>query len=179
MKGHSLPGDITYPQFVEIHNLRDAGGVRRYHTDVHMPSQSVAEHSWNMAMMCRILWPADLFVMMACLTHDIAEYWTGDVPSPAKWRWPELRDQLAMAEAEIIEEHGARMPLDDLQKTRLRFLDLLELAWYSAECYAEGNRYARVIYQKVIAAVKDLCPDEALGLVMALEDFVGGFDGLP
>ena len=178
----TLPGYHHDVIFVELANLRQAAGVVRYHTEPMMPKQTIAHHSYNMAMMALRLWPEDHRLVEACLKHDTGEVRTGDIPAPAKWQWPQLKMALADAEFDAEKSLGTYMTLTKLQSTRLRFLDIFELAWFCAEQYAMGNTYAREIYKRILPAILDIFihnPQEfpSLGeahrLYEALDNFIG------
>ena len=64
--------------------IRTGGKVKRWHTVTTIQQQTVAEHSWGVAMICRKLWPEDKVLMEAALCHDLGEGLTGDVPWPVK-----------------------------------------------------------------------------------------------
>jgi 5'-deoxynucleotidase YfbR-like HD superfamily hydrolase len=62
--------------------------VRRYHTATPLREQTVADHSFGVAMLSLLMAegttinPVDL--LTAALTHDLSEFLVGDTPSPAK-----------------------------------------------------------------------------------------------
>lgn len=71
--------------------------------------QSVAAHSWGVAMLLLEEAPkgvVTLDLIRAALTHDLHESVLGDVPSPAKTRFPELYDELVKAEGRVDRERG-------------------------------------------------------------------------
>ena len=83
-----------------MHNLYDAGQVTRYHTIG--GAQSVAEHSWGVAMLIMRYHPdPPLHLIQAALEHDLAEKWIGDVPYPTKLDYPRLGDSYKEAEQDI------------------------------------------------------------------------------
>lgn len=65
--------------------VREAGAVTRCHTTPHLGVHDVAQHSWGVAAIVAILHPnPSAELLKACLFHDVAERWTGDVPYPMK-----------------------------------------------------------------------------------------------
>lgn len=172
---HTLPPGHHDVLFVEIHNLRDAGGIARFHTEPKIPPQTVGQHSFNMAIMAHLLWPDDWQLQHQCLVHDVGEQGPGDIPATAKWRWPRLAYQCGLAEREVRDGMGIGVHLTSIQHAKLKFLDRLELCWYCAELVVQGNRYAREIYNKVMTQIIDHAgeynPDQAR-LVDALQRFM-------
>lgn len=63
------------------------GGVsKRYHTLETLKEQNIAEHSFGVAWLCEILTQGNARkeLIMAALSHDLAEHIVGDIPSPTK-----------------------------------------------------------------------------------------------
>ncbi len=69
-----------------IHLAREAGSVKRYHTARVIQSETVAEHSFNVANLILLLTGGTCSqqLIVAALTHDMGEYHTGDIPAPTK-----------------------------------------------------------------------------------------------
>lgn len=63
-----------------------AGGrTKRFHTVPTVEGQNVGCHSYEVAMLCQLLEPGcRKELILAALTHDIAEHVVGDVPAPTK-----------------------------------------------------------------------------------------------
>lgn len=151
-----------------MHHIRQAGGVRRFHTEPQLPAQTVAEHSWGVAVMAFRLWPDDVGLLQGCLTHDLGEIGCGDIPSPSKREWPALAQASDLVEDVTRRALGVHVELTNVQRARLKFLDRMELAWYAAEQRLCGNRYAGVVFHKVMHAILTMqqertitLPDEA------------------
>lgn len=74
---------------------KKAGTTRRYHTQEMIQHQSVAAHSHSVAMICYWLAGQEApgispTLLMAALTHDMAEVVMGDMPGPTKRMMPPL-----------------------------------------------------------------------------------------
>src|SRR4051812_9663771 len=90
----------------------DAGRVQRFHTipDYGGTSrQNLAEHSWGVAMFCcELCLRADRIavgdLLRAALTHDLAEYWSCDMPAHLKWHEPALAAVLNTVQERVDEE---------------------------------------------------------------------------
>jgi 5'-deoxynucleotidase YfbR-like HD superfamily hydrolase len=100
-----------------------SGDVRRWHTirDLH---QTTAEHSWGVAVIISLCHPnpsADL--LRAALLHDCHEKMFGDIPSPIKDRWPEIKAAEEHAEVLFFHDLGLVSPYDHLSASDLAWLD--------------------------------------------------------
>ena len=107
--------------------------------------ESVAAHSWGMAMLATQLCPEDLDlqrVLELCILHDIAEVHVGDI-TPHDNIAPEEKHRL---ESEAIEEMGidanaifAEYEAQETPESRfVRYLDKLDMA-LQAEIYESQN----------------------------------------
>lgn len=70
-------------------NTLDAGQVQRFHSAVHVnPKQSVAEHSWGVAViamaLCRSNRVDTRIALEHAILHDTPELYTGDIPFQVK-----------------------------------------------------------------------------------------------
>lgn len=123
--------------------FRLGGNVRRYHTRSVIGEQTVAAHSWGVAMLLLELCEnPSAELLRAALVHDLAEYDTGDVPSTAKWQSPELKAALSRLEGRIEVELEIAVELSQEERFALKLADMLELCWHAYEQRKLGNRYA-------------------------------------
>lgn len=124
--------------------LLRGGGVRRYHAHPGIAPQSVAEHSWRVAVLCAYLWPDRPQLVTAALYHDVAEGLFGDLPAPAKRALPPAAaDALAEIETEYerylgIERHAGSLCVEDYR--RLKIADYTELCLHVYEKNTEDER---------------------------------------
>ncbi len=102
-----------------------AGRVRRWHTIAGL-NQSVAEHSWGVAVLLLLHDPhVTVNALREALIHDVHERWLGDLPTMAKDR------RIVAIEAET-EEYARRhfgFPVDSLsdrEKAQIKYFDKLE-----------------------------------------------------
>ena len=87
--------------------------TKRYHTTDTLTSQTVGEHSFGVAMLVYMLAARkpSWYLMMTALTHDLAEHVVGDVSSPTKRRFPELKrcvdhaEEIELAKFHLNYEH--------------------------------------------------------------------------
>ena len=137
--------------------LRDGGGVKRFHTVRNIREQTVAEHSWGVAIICLELWPSGGSALIkAALWHDVPEALTGDVPAPAKWKYPELSKVLDKVEAELEKQLGLKVFLTEEQKLKLKIADTMELLWFSLEEIRLGNKNFKIIFERGLKHLETL-----------------------
>lgn len=136
-------------------NIYKAGGVRRYHTALHLQPQDIASHTWGvMAIILHINpWPS-ISLIRAAVYHDVGEVITGDIPAPFKWDNPDIAKQLEQAEAEAEQKLGlGNNTLTEHEKAMLKIADLGELVLRNVQELMLGNRYAAAIIHKGLTAL--------------------------
>ena len=125
--------------------LYESGIVRRFHTLADYSGglqQSVAEHSWGVALILRELCersgcPLTRDLLFQALIHDAEEAYIGDMPAPTKWRFPELAKEMNAAEEEVRNELNLPRYVPTAEgRALLKWADGLEL-------YAHAQRRAR------------------------------------
>ncbi len=134
-----------------LDTIRIAGRVKRYHTTDTVRVQNVADHSWNVAQILLHVDPnCNRELLIAALHHDIPEYFTGDVPAPAKWASPSLTTDLAMLENEVEVELDICTFLRANEKALLKFADSLECLMWCVEEMQMGNMRIKYIYDRLV-----------------------------
>jgi len=132
----------------------DAGEVQRYHAFKAAPNQSVAEHSWGVAIiLTQIAGPADnLFTLLLhALLHDTGELCTGDIPGHTKRDNPELKllaDKIAdkFSEENLIQtDHMLSLQERWLLKLADMFEGLRYCKLYESQDGIATKRYAAYI----------------------------------
>jgi 5'-deoxynucleotidase YfbR-like HD superfamily hydrolase len=134
--------------YYRIQALRDASAVVRFHTARMTRQQTVAEHSYGVAMLVLEVEPTDFLLVRAALYHDLSEAATGDIPAPAKWDNPQLAAVLTEVEAEYDARFGTAIDLTPYQKHVLKWCDAMELVLWCREEWCMGNAYAREIMRR-------------------------------
>ncbi len=133
-----------------LHDILDAGRVRRFHTVPSHPQQTVAEHSWGATMILLYIYPgATSACIVHMLSHDIGERATGDVPAHAKWNNQGLRDALHNVEQKELGRLGfdpTGLPLSE--QAAAKCADLLDLLIF---CRRFNDRDAGIIAMRVEA----------------------------
>ena len=99
--------------------------VRRWHTNQHLCNtiDPVGAHSARMAVLCLQFFPDDFEVLAGCITHDLGETASGDIPWGAKNKW--AADGVA-ENWERDNKMTAHWYLDGDQYDRLKFLDMMD-----------------------------------------------------
>jgi 5'-deoxynucleotidase YfbR-like HD superfamily hydrolase len=125
----------------KIKHYRRGNKVKRYHTvDCHV-QETVGHHSANVAILCTIIseQPPSVPLLMAALTHDTTEQFTGDVPATAKWDSPELAAALKKMEERLTRNHYDTL-LKHHEKRVLKQADMLDLCFKALEEVKMGNQ---------------------------------------
>lgn len=157
-------------------HLRDASAVTRYHTARTLRMQSLAEHSYGVALIILHLDPgATARLLAAALYHDLSEISTGDIPAPVKWDSRELTVVLSMLETRYARRMGLDMDLGEAEAKMLKWADMFELVLWCREEWRMGNAFAHAIMTRGINyLLHDLgpCTPEAAQLLFNLMEDV-------
>lgn len=94
-------------------------------------------------------------LLMSALCHDLSEAETGDIPAPAKWRYPALAEVLTEVESDYEDRMGIAFELTEKEKAILKWCDMMELVLWSAEEVLLGNRYAETLVMRGMAVLSD------------------------
>lgn len=126
--------------------IRNAGAVKRYHTVDTLRQQTVAEHSWGVAMILLtcVPFPSRELVSQA-LYHDMAEVLTGDVPATAKWNWPEFASAEQRSADDFHRQYGYQEHLQPWEFELLKLADGLEGFSFCLREVELGNRLMLVV----------------------------------
>lgn len=123
-----------------------AGKVRRWHTH-HSLTQTVADHSHGVAMLLLQRHPSpSLDLIKAALMHDLAEYITGDIPSPAKREFIQLGRAADEAEVVAFKRLKLSVPhLSYIDEMWLKWADYQEALLFLKRCSTmETDEYGRL-----------------------------------
>ena len=155
--------DFTYPDVMRMMVIKRWGIISMTRT------QSVAEHSYNVAMMAlnicnnsRRLEVSVERILMLALTHDLPEIHTGDIPMSLK------TDDIKQA---LKEYENANYPLlasfkhrsMELETLIVKVADIMEAITYCRR-YCDDPRSSQVIQglHEAIDSVVDTVPDSAI-----------------
>lgn len=139
-----------------IHEILRAQDVKRWGIVRMSKQQSLAEHSFNVAMIARALAKAvnydDEQLTKAALCHDLDEIVTGDIPTPFK-----VMARRQGTELNAIYKHATGRNLTQLEADLLKLADLVEAHWYVSE-YGQGSHAREVehsLFQQVMQFMCD------------------------
>lgn len=104
--------------------------TKRFHGSDTLLTQTVGSHSFGVAWLCELLTEgaARGELLLAALSHDLAEHKVGDVASPTKRLYPDLKRFLDNAEEELLAEHQLNYEshLNADEKRTLKLADYME-----------------------------------------------------
>ena len=134
----------------KFRTLYQAGAVKRYHTMRVHEHQSLAAHSWGVAMIIVQISeePPSAQLLQYALTHDLAEYETGDIPAPVKWGNKEISEGLSALEFDFERRHGIICDLTDQELLLLQWADTFELVLYCWHEMRMGNNFVLPTYNR-------------------------------
>jgi 5'-deoxynucleotidase YfbR-like HD superfamily hydrolase len=162
-----------------MRNVHLAGRVTRYHTWPTLTQETIAEHSWGVAIIF-----FELFAKLAAfggadaaaivewiLKHDLAELWSGDMPFPVKLRYPALKAGLVSVEEDAEAALGVERPLlTDYHKDCIKICDLLQMMLYGQHEKRLGNQYADCIAEDTADAALNIA--ERVGVYAEVKAFI-------
>ena len=128
-------------------NIQDklrAGSVKRFHIVETTKTQSIAEHSFNVAMIAGAIgallgWDLSP-VYRDALFHDIPEVMTGDLPHLFK---KELKKRVDFDEIEDYFMEDEKVWMHDEVKIIIKMADIMEATWFISE-WGVGRHAAQV-----------------------------------
>lgn len=143
-------------------STRMGAGVKRYHTWPTIQQQTVADHTMNvLRIWCELFGPPHSYVTEHILYHDVGESGAGDPPFPSKQLWPALKDGHDQAERETLEGMGVYIyasDLSDIDRTKIKVCDLLEMWEFGLTEWMLGSRYAEAVVVDTLTAALERTP---------------------
>lgn len=77
---------------MSIQDVWKSGDVERFHSIPNVRKQTIAAHSWGVAVIINHIYPeASKDLILEALYHDTAEACTGDIPAPVKRASPQIK----------------------------------------------------------------------------------------
>ena len=134
---------------MNIRKVLQSGNVVRFHNSIGMDKQKNSEHEWEVALILQYIYPqCSKELLLAALTHDAAEYYTGDIPFPIKQASPELKSVLDKLEHHWEEQNGVHFDLQVEEAYFLKLADTLSGMWYCIQQVKEGKINAKRPFRK-------------------------------
>lgn len=150
---------MTPLEFVER-----GGAVKRYHALTTLISDTVGQHSFHVAWICVLLWKAinddedpSAQLLLAALSHDLAEQEFGDIPAPTK-RAVAAMEKVAHLEDAHLRQHGFNYTdkLTPAEHFVLKMADYLDGLRFCNHELDLGNSRMMVVRGRYIGYIKDL-----------------------
>jgi len=145
------------PAFRKIEAARKSYEVERFHTEFTFRKQNLGWHSANAVIILETCFPnCTKEQILACLIHDCGEYLSGDVPAPAKWLFPGIKEACDSLQKHWEDEYDFLLPeLTEQELEEIKFADNMELLFFCFEEYKLGNRKMRLLFEKVCSIIVD------------------------
>ena len=101
----------------------------------------MGHHSANVAILCVLIseQKPSATLLLAALTHDMAEQFTGDIPATAKWESPEIKAALDKLEQKYDRYWFNTNVLSAYDCKVLKQADMLDLCFKALEEVSMGN----------------------------------------
>lgn len=158
--------------------ISEGGSVIRYHTRPGIKPDTDAHHSHGVAMLCSILAGssgetgctlASVNLLMAALTHDLAEQKVGDMSAPAK-RALGIRDLLQDFESDELKAYWLdyNQHLTEDEAVILKLADCFDGMLYCCRELALGNRNALLIWRRYCTYVTSITAGGMLPIGISL-----------
>lgn len=145
----------------QVRTLFDGSAVKRFHTIPTVAENTVGQHSHGVAMFCILLEGGNpsAALLMKALTHDMAEQYTGDVPSPAK-RALGIRKEFGEIEERLLETVGFSYAVTPHEEVVLKLADCADGLMFCARERMLGNQSRMIThaYANYVSYVAVLLP---------------------
>lgn len=151
--------------FERIRYRVDASWVRRFHTHSVINYETLGQHSHTVAMLVSQVYPqCTKQLLLTALEHDLPEFFTGDVPAPAKWASQAVKYSLTDLEREVVTEWGleSEEALTSFDKMLLKWADMMSLVLFCIKEVSMGNS---TMYQTMHTGL-ELCAQRAQAMAL-------------
>ena len=130
--------------------LRRGNAVKRYHTEQILVGETVGHHCANVAAILFELYSPILpsvTLLAHCLSHDVAEQYTGDLPAPVKKDNEGLRNEMTHAEGQWeMENFPMTIQLGNGEFIIFAFADIMDVVYKARDEILMGNTLALPMY---------------------------------
>lgn len=151
-----MTGKTMYERLLFIYK---GAKTKRYHTADTLTSQTVGEHSFGVAWLVALLHTnPSRHLILAAMAHDLAEHKVGDVSSPTKRQYPELKVLIDTAETNLLNEYGLNFEyvLAPSEKRILKLADNMDGMMFCIRERKMGSKFVRNIYRNYYAYTLEL-----------------------
>lgn len=120
---------------------------------------TIDAHQHRVAVMCHSLAAhmghplTESDLLLAARNHDEAERVLGDMPAPAKARFPELAEAYAIAEREVLRGMGLAWTITAKEEQMLHLCDKLDAYMFAVSCGVTGQEWDE--YRALINVMSD------------------------
>lgn len=139
--------------------------TKRYHTADTLTDQTVGAHSFGVAWLVVALLPnASRHLLLAAMSHDLAEHRVGDVSSPTKRKYPALKHLVDTAESELLDYYGLNYEAELTTEERrvLKLADNMDGMMFCVRERKMGSRAVCPIYENYFTYTNELFIGEVL-----------------
>jgi 5'-deoxynucleotidase YfbR-like HD superfamily hydrolase len=143
---------------IDWETLRKAGSLRRYHSVPTIGVDTIAAHSFGVAMLTILMTNgnASLQLIKAALYHDLHETYTGDVPGPVKRFDNDIATIFLKLEDDFNRNHKLSVILTYQEEIVLSIADKLDGMLFCLEERRKGNRYMDPVFHKFSQWIKEI-----------------------
>jgi 5'-deoxynucleotidase YfbR-like HD superfamily hydrolase len=155
----------------KIKFIVDGSEVKRFHTIRTVGIETVGHHSFLVAMLCRMLSVnCSNTLLLAALTHDLAECIMGDIPAPIK-----AKTNLGKTEEELLDDAGLEYVkmLTTEERRVLMLADRLAGLIFCRQEISMGNTLIRQCLYNYSELIGNMAPfsDEEIRVIEAVRSF--------
>lgn len=130
--------------------IMNGGASKRYHTVDTQRTQDIAAHSFGVAWLCELLTgdKASKNLIMAALSHDLAEHMVGDIPSNAKREMGvgAMFHEIEMRKLEVVGLAKYINELTEGEQLTLKLADMVEGMCFCLRERKLGNRNVEIVF---------------------------------
>ena len=139
------------------------GQTQRFHTELTLRSQDVGQHCYGVFWLCYALTAGEMSnaLMLAAMSHDAGERWTGDLPGPTKLRMNLTAQFDAEEDRELMTRVGFPRPvLKPTERAVLAYTDALVQSFGARRAQAGGRVRWGVLLSAGVADGERHRPDD-------------------
>jgi 5'-deoxynucleotidase YfbR-like HD superfamily hydrolase len=130
--------------------IMQGGTVKRFHNVDTIKDNTTSSHQWGVAMLAysmssHLSVGRRLNLVMAAITHDLAEKAFGDIPAPTK-RSLGMRKTCSDLEDKFLADNNLSFDLNEEENRILKLADIFDGMLFCVHERALGNRFVEPTY---------------------------------